>query len=178
MNRSIAILLGSILIALPKTGATAQEIETSPIQIALVTPVQIVSADRAISGVRWNVLYGRNAYVVGLDFGLVNHTTTGVSQGLQIGLVNLVDGAFVGWQDGGVNITRDAFEGLQSGAVNSVGDGTGMQWGVVNVADRHNGLQLGVVNYARQLHGLQIGLVNVIKQGGAFPVFPIVNWSF
>ena len=41
-----------------------------------------------------------------------------------------------------------------------------------------NGVQLGLVNYAGTMHGLQIGLVNIIKQGGAFPVFPIVNWSF
>ncbi len=26
--------------------------------------------------------------------------------------------------------------------------------------------------------GLQIGLVNIIKEGGAFGFFPIVNWSF
>ena len=42
---------------------------------------------------------------------------------------------------------------------------------------RH-GLQVGVVNYAQSMRGLQIGLVNIIKQGGQFPVFPIVNWSF
>jgi len=28
------------------------------------------------------------------------------------------------------------------------------------------------------MKGLQIGLVNIIRQGGQFPVFPIVNWSF
>jgi hypothetical protein len=48
----------------------------------------------------------------------------------------------------------------------------------VNTADFHNGLQLSFVNYARTLNGVQIGLVNIIKEGGAFPIFPIVNWSF
>jgi hypothetical protein len=32
--------------------------------------------------------------------------------------------------------------------------------------------------YAQRLHGVQIGLINIIKTGGQFPVFPIVNWSF
>ena len=172
----LAMLAG--LTALSATAVNAQESATSPIQLALVTPVQIVDASKAISGFRLDFIYGRNTYVVGLDIGLVNHTTSGVSQGLQWGLVNLNEAAFVGWQTGGVNIARNAFKGLQSGAVNSTGQGEGMQWGVVNVADFHNGLQFGLVNYAESFHGLQIGLVNIIKQGGAFPVFPIVNWSF
>ncbi|MBU3955872.1 hypothetical protein KJ633_05370 [bacterium] len=50
--------------------------------------------------------------------------------------------------------------------------------GVVNYANSAKGLQLGVINYAVSLKGLQIGLINIIRQGGMFPVFPIVNWSF
>jgi hypothetical protein len=52
-----------------------------------------------------------------------------------------------------------------------------VQWGGVNTAANWNGLQFGLVNYAQRLHGVQIGLINIIKQGGQFPVFPIVNWS-
>ena len=40
------------------------------------------------------------------------------------------------------------------------------------------GLQISIVNYPKRLHGLQIGLINIIAEGGAFTVFPIVNWSF
>jgi hypothetical protein len=61
-------------------------------------------------------------------------------------------------------ITRKSFEGVQSG--------------LYNTADQMTGLQFGFVNYARTLKGVQIGLLNIIKQGGAFPAFPIVNWSF
>jgi hypothetical protein len=53
-----------------------------------------------------------------------------------------------------------------------------LQWGVVNTAASWNGLQLGLVNYTQRLHGVQVGLVNVIRQGGTFPVFPLVNWAF
>ncbi|MCK4656893.1 MAG: hypothetical protein KAT85_07655, partial [candidate division Zixibacteria bacterium] len=76
----------------------------------------------------------------------------------------IADGDFMGWQDNAVNIVHGNFEGFQ--------------WGVVNYANSANGFQLGLVNYARTLKGLQIGLVNIIKQGGAFPFFPIINWSF
>jgi hypothetical protein len=84
--------------------------------------------------------------------------------GVQFGLVGYAEADFVGWQDNWVNITKGDFEGFQ--------------WGLVNYARNGNGFQLGLVNYSYTMKGLQIGLVNIIKQGGQFPVFPIVNWSF
>jgi hypothetical protein len=135
-----------------------------PVQLALFTPIQLFPESNSISGIRLSLIYGRNVNVTGVDLGLVNHTTKGTTTGVQWGLVGLSDADFMGWQDNGVNIVKGNFEGLQ--------------WGFVNYANHANGLQLGVVNYARSLKGLQIGLVNIIKQGGAFPVFPIVNWSF
>ena len=138
--------------------------QNRPIQIALVTPIQIFPEKYSITGIRLNLLYGTNVSVTGLDVGLVNHTTTGKFKGLQYGLVGLSDSDFAGWQDCVVNVTNGKFEGFQFG------------W--VNYADNMNGFQLGLVNYAKTAKGLQIGLVNIIRQGGQFPVFPIVNWSF
>ena len=151
-------ILTLILVAQP---VLAQE---KPIQLSLFSPVQLVAEDNAISGVRLSLLYGKNKYVTGLDWGLVSHCTSGMSKGVQFGLVGLVDTDFMGWQSTAVNITKGNFEGFQ--------------WGFVNYAGHANGFQLGFVNYAMTMHGLQIGLVNIIKQGGQFPVFPIVNWSF
>ena len=94
---------------------------------------------------------------------MINHTTTGESKGIQFGVVALVDSDFMGWQNNWVNVTKGRFEGFQSGTV--------------NYAKNMNGFQLGLVNYAERMKGLQVGLVNIIRQGGAFPVFPIVNWS-
>jgi hypothetical protein len=153
-------LVGLIPILLSAPGYA----QNRPIQIALVTPIQIFPENNSISGVRLNLLYGRNVSVTGLDVGLVNHTTTGKFIGLQYGLVGLSDSDFSGWQDCVVNITSKKFEGFQLG------------W--VNYADYISGFQLGLVNYAGSAKGLQIGLVNIIRQGGQFPVFPIVNWSF
>ena len=133
-------------------------------QASFFSPIQIQPEGEIISGFRFNLLYGRQATVKGLDLGLVNHTTTGMSKGVQWGMVNYTDASFLGLQHGLVNVTMQDFEGFQ--------------WGFVNYSHKANGFQLGFVNYAHTLHGLQIGLVNIIKQGGQFPVFPIVNWSF
>ncbi len=155
---SLVAMFTLMLVAQP---LLAQE---KPIQLALLAPVQLVSEKNAIAGVRLSLLYGKNTYVTGLDWGLVSHCTSGESKGVQFGLVGMVEGGFTGWQNTAVNITKQDFEGFQ--------------WGVVNYAGHANGFQLGLVNYAMTMKGLQIGLVNIIKQGGAFPVFPIVNWSF
>lgn len=158
---SLALLTFLMLFGLFPGSSKAEE---SPIQLALFTPIQIFPENYAIKGIRFNLLYGRNTTVTGLDLGLINHTTTGTTKGVQWGLVGLADGDFIGWQDNFVNVVNNDFEGFQ--------------WGFVNYANHANGFQLGFVNYAVTLHGLQIGLVNIIKQGGQFPVFPIINWSF
>ncbi len=163
MARRHYVLLGLVVLTLILIWTPVQA-EKRPIQIALVTPIQIFPEDDSITGVRFNLLYGRNAAVSGLDLGLVNHTTTGMFKGWQHGLVGIADTDFMGWQDCAVNVTNGKFEGFQ--------------WGIVNYANAMSGFQLGLVNYAQTMKGLQIGFVNIIRQGGQFPVFPIVNWSF
>ena len=163
MSRMIRALLMLAIFGLIFVSAPAQAQER-PIQLSLVSPIQIFPENYSIKGIRLSLIYGRNASVTGLDWGLVNHTTTGKTMGVQFGLVGLADADFVGWQDNWINVVKGDFEGLQ--------------WGVVNYANYANGLQLGLVNYAVTMKGLQIGLINIIKQGGQFPVFPIVNWSF
>ena len=152
-------------IAIPAL-ATQAFAQSKPVQISLFAPVQIFDENVPISGVRLNLIYGRNISVTGLDLAfLVNHTTTGHFKGVQFGLVGIADADFVGWQNNEiVNVVKGSFEGFQLG--------------VVNYAYYANGLQLGLVNYAGSMKGLQIGLVNIIDQGGQFPVFPIINWSF
>lgn len=161
--KKMCALLAVVLLTL---GMFSQSVhaQQKPIQLSLFAPVQIVSADNAVGGIRLSLLYGKNTSVTGLDWGLVSHSTSGVSKGVQFGLVGLVDADFVGFQSTAVNITNGDFEGFQ--------------WGIVNYAGYASGFQLGLVNYAERMKGLQIGLVNIIKQGGQFPVFPIVNWSF
>ncbi len=149
-----------------------------PVQLSLLTPVQLFPEGDAITGVRLNLLYGRNAWVHGVDLGLVNHTTSGTSKGVQFGIVSIDRTNFTGWQYGAVNLVEGKFEGFQQGFYNGSDAASGFQLGFVNTAQNMKGLQIGLVNYARRMNGLQIGIVNIIKQDGAFPVFPIVNWSF
>jgi hypothetical protein len=151
-----------VLVTALGTLATPALAQQRPVQLSLVTPVQIFPDNYAISGFRLNLIYGRNAAMTGLDIGLANHVT-GPTVGAQFGVVNLTE-SFVGWQDGLINLNDGEFEGLQ--------------WGGFNQSGRLNGLQLGIVNYAQTANGLQIGLINIIKTGGAFPVMVIANWSF
>lgn len=158
----LLVLLQFVILLVFANKILAQE---KPIQLALFNPVQIYSENTSITGLRISLLYGKNTTVSGLDWGLVNHTTSGVSKGVQFGLVGLNDADFMGWQNNFVNTTQGRFEGLQ--------------WGFVNYAGTVNGVQIGFVNYAENMtKGLQIGLVNIIKHGGQFPFFPIVNWAF
>jgi hypothetical protein len=159
-SHRLLVLVAAVLVV----GSLPVMAQDRPVQLALFNPVQLFPESNSISGIRLSLIYGKNTSVTGIDLGLVNYTTKGTTTGIQWGLVGLSDADFVGWQDNGVNIVKGNFQGLQLG------------W--VNYANHAGGLQLGLVNYARTLKGLQIGLVNIIKQGGAFPVFPIVNWSF
>ena len=164
MPHNKIITIGMIIIIVVLISMTVSAVENRPVQISLFTPIQIFPESDPVGGLRINFLYGRSSTVVGLDFGLVNHATTGMSMGYQLGMVGLVDADFKGFQSNLVNYTKGYFEGFQ--------------WGLFNHAGNASGFQLGIVNYAQSMHGLQIGLVNIIKQGGQFPVFPIVNWSF
>ena len=150
----------------------------SPIQIALFNPIQIVKQDKAVKGLRIDFIYGVNTTVQGVDLGLVNmNTGSGHSAGIQWGFVSMVKGSFTGWQSNLVSSTEGRFVGLQGGLVSMAHESEGLQWSGVNSSWNHSGLQLGVVNYARRISGVQVGLINIIKTGGQFPVFPIVNWG-
>jgi hypothetical protein len=135
-----------------------------PIQLSLFNPIQIVPESESISGFRFNLIYGKNANVTGLDLGLVNQTT-GIQNGVQFGGVNLTDGGVTGWQAGFVNISK--------------GSSVGLQTATVNYHQGHfNGLQFSIVNYAATLKGLQLGLINIIGKGGFLPVFVLFNFDF
>jgi len=163
---SKALRMALVLVLLVAFAVSAQAQDTAkkhPIQLAIFTPIQLFPAQDNISGLRLSLLYTKNASVSGLDWGFVTRTTN-MSKGVQTGFVSIADARFVGFQYSWVNVCKTDFEGFQ--------------WGIVNYAHYCNGFQLGLVNYAGKMKGLQVGLVNVIKQGGKFPVFPIVNWTF
>ncbi|HKK93059.1 MAG TPA: hypothetical protein VJ925_06470 [Longimicrobiales bacterium] len=173
MTRSLTALVGAITILaaglLTATPAQAQ----SPIQIAIFPSLQLVPENEAVKGLRLSI-YGRNAAMTGLDWGIVQQTT-GPFKGLQIGLVGLNEGGTEGIQWGGVNITEGDLLGAQVGLINSATSGEGLQGGGFNYSRNFRGLQIALVNYAETLNGVQIGFINIIKENGLFPVLPIFN---
>ena len=81
--RSILSILALVLLvvaSVPSDGLA----EEQPIQLSLFNPLQIRPEDTAIKYFRFNLIYGKNTSLVGLDLGLVNHLTAGESKSLQI----------------------------------------------------------------------------------------------
>ncbi len=169
----------SVLVAALLAGALAAPLaaQQQPVQLAIFTPVQLVPENQGVGVVRLNLISSANRSVQYVDLGLVNVTTGGASQGLQWAAIAVNKGSFTGWQHSFAAVTQGRFVGLQSGGFTASGSGEGVQWAVVNTSQGWRGLQLGFVNYAQRIHGVQIGLINIIKQGGQFPIFPIVNWG-
>ena len=162
MKNTLIKFCSTIIIIISIISVTsAQE---KPIQLSLFNPIQIVPENQSVSGLRFNLIYGKNTNVTGLDLGLVNQST-GLQNGVQWGGVNLTDGGVTGWQAGFVNISKGSSVGLQTGAVNYH-------------QGHFNGLQFSIVNYAATLKGLQLGIINIIGEGGFLPVFPLFNFDF
>ncbi len=151
-------------VAISTTSVIPSHAAEKAVNLSLFTPISIAKETDSVTAFRFNLLYGKNTSVQVFDLGLVNHTTSGLSKGLQWGAVNIAEGDFKGLQLATVNYNAGSFEGVQ--------------WGVVNHTMNGDGLQFGFVNYAKKIHGLQIGVINIISQDGFLPVFPIVNWSF
>ena len=173
----IVALLSFLALGSSADPALAQE--GAPIQLSVFPPIQIAGESESVRGVRLSLLFGRNANVTGLDWSLIANHTTGDQTGLQLSLGSLVEGDFTGLQWNMVNVTQGEMYGVQLGLVNVTGTARGFSWGGVNYSKgNYRGLQLALVNYAQSMAGgVQVGLINIIKEGGQFPFFPIVNWG-
>ncbi len=177
-SRLLFFVLIIIMILSIPLNTLAQSSE-KPIQISLFHPVQIHDKDASITGLRFNLIYGVNQDVYGLDIGFIVNKLEGNMTGLQSGLVNIVEGDVNGHQDGFVNLVNGDFTGFQYGFVNiTKGKFVGFNTGICNVNGGMSGIQLGLVNITKKLNGIQIGLVNLNRSGNPFSFLPIVNWSF
>ena len=158
----------------------AQETTTAAesFELSLWPGVQLRGADSAIQILRLG-LFNKNVSVQGLDVGLVNQNTGGVSKGVQLGIVSVVYGDFGGAHFGAVSIVEGEFNGFQNGVLyNKMRSGETFQLGLFNRAGDIDGLQIGLVNWAENMRGIQVGLVNIISGKESFQFMPIVNWSF
>ena len=110
MRASPFVLVVGFLIAVavsPIQVAAQESVEN--FELSLFPPLQLRGEDSAIRILRLG-RYNKNVDVRGLDIGVVNHNTGGLSKGLQYGVVGVVEGAFLGWQDNLlVNINQAEF---------------------------------------------------------------------
>jgi hypothetical protein len=155
-----------ICLAITLFSASPLAAECYPLQIGLYSPVQLISKDKTICGVRLDLIWGDNKAVQGIDIGLVNGADS--VQGIQIGGLN--------W--GPRSSEKDSW-GLQVGLIGNteqtnllrpeVGPAsfTGVQIaGLVNDSDEVTGVQIALGNGANTVNGVQIS-VNILPSNGA-----------
>lgn len=161
-------------------GASGMDLgPTTGLQLALIAPVQIFPESYAVSGLRLNLLYGRNRAMRGLDLGFFNDVTEGV-EGLQLGVGNSA-GNLSGLQIGLYNAAATSDSGCcQIGVLNTLQgeDDQGAMFGLFNMAQGLRGVQLGLINICTTLDGCQLGAINIITQSEALIFCPIFNASF
>ena len=139
---------------------------------------QIGDAATDVWGIRLGLLSAVNHDVCGLDLCTLAGRTLGDEYGLQLGLLNLVDGEVGGIQIGLANVAGNSGLGLQlaglfsaaagdapyrgaqvSGLMNRAHDFRGLQVAYADVADRVSGLQLGGYAEADHVDGAQVSIV-------------------
>jgi uncharacterized protein YbcI len=81
-----------------------QEESWTPCQLALFYPLQVFNNKKNVYGLRFDVFYGVNKTISGLDIGMVNEADS--MYGIQIGVL--------------YNCLHKSMEGIQAGIVNSV----------------------------------------------------------
>ena len=160
--RSLRLIAGFAVCVAFLTGSPAAAADKA-INLSIFPPIALAQPEDAVTAFRYNLIYGKNTAVKLVDLGLVNHTTSGLSQGIQWGVVNFTEGEFSGVQLAAINYNK--------------GTAKGLLWSGVNYAGSGGGLHVAFVNYADRMDGLQLGVLNIIKEGGAFPFMVIANWG-
>jgi hypothetical protein len=191
-------LLVLALLELTSFKAVAEDSPSSvpwPIGIGIVEQAQFPDVDSDIMGLRFSFVYGRNANVSGLDFGIFGCGVDGCLFGMQLSVIlNNIGSANGALQMSGIaNNCLEDFYGVQLAGIANKADGGafggqlasfniandmgGVQIGVYNQAENALGIQIGVINMATEMKGIQLGVFNVIKNG-ALPYMPILNANF
>lgn len=158
----------------------AGEAGPAPVQLSVLDPLQLVEAERGVSGLRLGLLRCANRDVSGFDLCFAATRTRGSLRGLQLSIANEVDGDLTGLQIGfAANYADGNLRGVQlAGVISSAGEGEGVQVAsVVAKAKRLRGFQLALITRAEELRGLQLGFLN-FNSKGFLPVFPLFNFGW
>ena len=167
--------LVSILLLLISINLVAQEndsLKTRRVQVTFAYPIGSsgMSSMEYSNNFSFNILYGLNGGVNGVEIGSILNYNKGEVKGFQLsGVSNINTGNSVGFLLSGVsNICMDSTSGLFiSGVLNySKQNGKGFQLATANIAaNEFKGFQLGVFNYAKKLKGVQFGVINYLNDG-------------
>lgn len=176
-------------------------------EFGVASPMQILTPDSDVTGIRIGMFYTENKDIVGFDYNFVVGKSKGSVYGVSMSAVNLVERTFQGVQMGLVNWNGEggtAFQfalanlgggeaagfrfallnsgkgmtGAEIGMVNLHENFGGGEFGIANIGKKVRGVQIGIINYAEELHGLQLGLINIALNNSALPVFPLFNMNF
>ncbi len=108
-----------------------------------------------VRGLRLNLGWGANREMYGIDAGLFGWSD--VFAGIGVNVFG--------------NYTEHDADGIQIGLINEVdGRMRGIQIGLVNSCEVQNSLNIGLVNIAERLEGVQIGLLNFNRCGIDMPI--------
>ena len=103
--------------------ASAEESRTqTPVEVGLFTPLQLPCPDCDVMGVGLDLLWGRHPNATGFQFGAIGCVVDGTMSGLQLGFFNYAK-FLNGLQLGVVNVVEDGTSGIQVGLVNVMKDG-------------------------------------------------------
>ena len=180
--------LVNILVFLISINLVAQEnksIKNRQAQISFAYPIGSngTNSMEYSNNFSFNILYGLNGGVNGVEIGSILNYNKGEVNGFQLsGVSNINIGNSKGFVLSGVsNICIDSTSGvLISGLLNySKQNAKGVQLATTNIAiNQVNGFQLGVINYAKKLKGVQFGVFNYLhdgKEGLPIGLFSIVK---
>ncbi len=159
--KRIKILLG--MICLISTMIFAE----TPFQLGV--PGTNMPADQTVKGVRFNLLYGKNTNMSGLDVNILalgeTNNFTGVQLPIFYGLgANKVNNSFTGVGLGAANIHLGQSTGVVLGFVNYTNDFTGLQWGFVNFNQKKSVINLGGINFNEGESIVDIGFINYAEK--------------
>ena len=171
VNRKFRLV--SLLVLLVPINLIAQNndsLKTRKAQITFAYPIGSngTSSLKYSNNFSFNILYGLNGGLNGVEIGSILNYNRGKVKGFQLaGVSNINTGFSNGFLLSGVsNVCRDSTAGfLLSGVLNySKGNAKGFQLATVNIAaNEMKGVQLGVVNYAKKIKGFQLGVINILR---------------
>jgi hypothetical protein len=172
MTKTVLLSIMVFLISLNLVAQGNDGLKTRKVQVTFAYPIGSsgTSSLEYSNNFSFNILYGLNGGVNGVEIGSVLNYNKGEVKGFQLsGVSNINTGYSGGFLLSGVsNICMDSTSGLFiSGVLNySKQNAKGFQLATANI-DTHEftGFQLGVFNYARKLKGVQLGVINFLNDG-------------